>query len=204
MNTRGIAEVAAVMLTAALHFVFYDFLPGRGPFIVITILAWTIYFVLRVRRSPKNLRDFGLSAHDLKQSARAAAVILVVGIALCLVIGLSRGTVRFSLQMLILALLYPLWGLVQQLLVQAMVVRNLLPVLSLPVVVAIAAVLFGLAHLPHVGLALATSVLGGVFALTFIRWRNVWALGICHGLLGVFFYFWVLGRDPWLEILAGA
>src|SRR5262249_14697470 len=107
-------------------------------------------------------------------------------------------------QMLILALLYPLWGLVQQLLVQAMVVRNLVPVVSLPVVVTLAVVLFGLVHLPHLALALATALLGGVFTLTFIRCRNVWALGVCHGLLGVFFYFWVLGRDPWLEILAGA
>jgi hypothetical protein len=37
----------------------------------------------------------------------------------------------------------------------------------------------------------------------FLRWRNVWPLGICHGWLGVLFYFWVLGRDPWLEILGG-
>jgi hypothetical protein len=192
------------MLTASPHFVFYELLPARGPFIAFTILAWAAYFALRIRQSPKNLRDFGLSARDLKRSARAAAVVLVVGVALCLIIGLSRGTVRFTPQMLILALLYPLWGLVQQLLVQAMVVRNLLPIFSLPVVVAIAAVLFGLVHLPHFELALAAASLGAVFALMFVRWRNVWALGICHGLLGVFFYFWVLGRDPWLEIVAGA
>src|SRR5262249_19674259 len=113
-------------------------------------------------------------------------------------------SIRISSHMWILALLYPVWGLVQQLLVQAMVVRNLTPVLSLPLVVAIAAVLFGLVHLPDMELALATALLGGIFTLIFTRWRNVWALGICHGLLGVFFYFWVLGRDPWLEIMGGA
>src|SRR5262245_54446675 len=204
MKRRETLEIAAVILTAALHFLFYDFLPARGPFIVVTVLAWSAYFVIRVRRSPENLRSFGLSTQGLRQSAIAASVILVAGIGICLVIGLPRGTVRFVPQMLILALLYPIWGLVQQLLVQAMVVRNLTPVLSLPLVVAIAAVLFGLVHLPDTELALATAVLGGIFTMAYVRWRNVWALGVCHGLLGVFFYFWVLGRDPWLEILARA
>ena len=102
-------------------------------------------------------------------------------------------------------LLWPLHlglGLLQQLLVQAMVVRNLGPVLPTPVVITIAAALFGVVHLPHVELAVSTALLGTVFTLIFTRWPNIWALGVCHGWLGVFFYFWVLGRDPWLEIVA--
>ena len=39
------------------------------------------------------------------------------------------------------------------------------------------------------------------FTVVFLRHRNVWPLGICHGLLGVVFYSWVLGRDPWWEML---
>jgi uncharacterized protein len=204
MRIRAALEIGSVILTATLHFVFYDLLLGRGLFIVATILAWSTYFVIRIRRHPETLRHFGLSVEGLRQSVAASSVILVVGIAICLAVGLTRGTVRLVPHMLILVLLYPLWGLVQQLLVQAMVVRNLVPVLSLPVVVAIAAILFGVVHLPHVELALATALLGGLFTVVFIRWRNVWALGVCHGLLGVFFYLWVLGRDPWLEIVAGA
>jgi len=67
-----------------------------------------------------------------------------------------------------------------------------------------AGILFGLVHLPHVQLAVATAALGAVFTLIFVRWRNVWPLGVCHGWLGVFFYYWVLGRDPWLEITGRA
>jgi hypothetical protein len=203
MRTREVLEVAAVILTAALHFVFYELLPGRGAFIVVTVLAWSTYFAVRVRRSPQNRREFGLSAEGLRPSAVAASIVLLVGIAMCFAIGTSRGTVRLVPQMLILAFLYPAWGLVQQLLVQSMVVRNLKSVLSGPVVVAIAGVLFGIVHLPDVELALATALLGGIFTLIFLRWRNVWPLGVCHGLLGVFFYFWVLGRNPLREIVAG-
>jgi hypothetical protein len=146
------------------------------------------------------VRSFGLSADGLRQSTVAASVILAAGIALCLIVGLARGSVGIGSHMLILALLYPVWGLVQQLLVQAMFVRNLVPVLPVPLVVAFASVLFGSVHLPDYRLAIATAILGGLFTPVFIRWRNVWALGVCHGLLGVFFYFWVLGSDPWLKM----
>lgn len=196
-------EVAAVIFTAAIYFLFYELLPGRGPFIVVTFVAWSAYVAFRIRRTPESLRDFGLSTHALRPSAIAASCILVAGVAFCLAAGLSRGGVHFVPHMFVLLLLYPLWGLLQQLLVQAMVVRNLVSIVSPRVVVAIAAILCGIVHLPHIALALPTAILGAVFALVFLRWPNIWALGICHGWLGVFYYYWVLGRDPWLEIVAG-
>jgi len=201
MTTRASLEATAVVLTAALHFVFYHLLSCRGPFIVATVVVWAAYFVIRVRGDAGALRAFGLSTHGLRESGRATGLVFLVGAAVCLIGGLWRGQVRFVPHMLVLALLYPVWGLVQQLLVQAMVVRNLIRVLPLPVLVAVAAVLFGLVHLPELPLAVATALLGGAFTLIFVRWRNVWPLGICHGLLGVLFYYWVLGRDPWLEIV---
>ena len=204
LKPRGVLEVAAVIFTAALYFVFYDLLPGRGPFILFTIVAWSAYVAFRLRRTPESFREFGLSTHGLRPSTVAASVVLVAGVAFCLVVGLSQGGVHFVSHMFLLALLYPFWGLLQQLLIQAMVVRNLAPMVSTPTVVATAAVLSGVVHLPDLALALPTTILGAIFTLIFLRWRNIWALGVCHGWLGVFFYYWVLGRDPWLEIITGA
>lgn len=204
LKTRGVLEVAAVIFTAALYFVFCYLVPGRGPFILLTIVAWSTYVTFRLRRTPESLREFGLSTHGLRPSTVAASVVLVAGVAFCLVVGLLHGGVRFVPHMFVLALLYPFWGLLQQLLIQAMVVRNLAPIVSPRIVVAIAGVLSGVVHLPDLALALPTTILGAIFTLLFLRWRNIWALGVCHGWLGVFFYYWVLGRDPWLEIVTGA
>jgi hypothetical protein len=191
-------------LTAALHFVFYDLLPGRGPFIAVTMLLWVTYFVFRVRQKPAAGQEFGLSRQGFSDSAKAAAAVFAVGAAGCAAVGFSRGRLILVPHMLILLVLYPIWGLIQQLLVQAMFVRNLIGRTSTPLVVLMAGILFGVVHLPYVQLAVATAVLGAVFTLIFIRWRNVWPLGVCHGWLGVFFYYWVLGRDPWLEIIGRA
>jgi hypothetical protein len=191
-------------LTAALHFIFYDLLPGRGPFIAVTMLLWASYFVFRIRQEPAGRRDFGLSRYGFPESAKASVAVFAVGVAGCAAFGFSKGRLTLVPQMLILLVLYPLWGLIQQLLVQAMFVRNLVGRISTPLVVISAGVLFGVVHLPHVALAGATAVLGVIFTLIFIRWRNVWPLGVCHGWLGVFFYYWALGRDPWLEIIGHA
>ena len=31
----------------------------------------------------------------------------------------------------------------------------------------------------------------------FLRWRNLWPLGVVHGWLAIPMYFWVAGIDPW-------
>lgn len=67
-----------------------------------------------------------------------------------------------------------------------------------------AALLFGAVHLPDLRLAAATCLLGAVFTLIYLRWRNLWPLGLYHGWLGVFFYYWVLRRDPWAEMFGAS
>ena len=200
-SKRARIETAAVFATAALHFVFYEWLSLRGVFILVAIGGWLGYVVARIRREPRCIYDFGLSRRGLGPTAIAAGVVLVVGSLLCLGVGLAQGRLTFTTNMLLVAALYPVWGLVQQLLVQAMAVRNLVRWLPRATVVPLAGLLFGVVHLPHLWLALATAALGAAFTVIYLRWRNIWPLGICHGWLGVLFYAWVLGRDPWLEVV---
>jgi hypothetical protein len=79
MTRRSAVEIAAVVLTAGLHFVFYDLLPGRGAFIGIAVLGWGSYVVARVVRHPRVLRAYGLGGDGLRPTVLAAGVILVSG-----------------------------------------------------------------------------------------------------------------------------
>lgn len=36
-----------------------------------------------------------------------------------------------------------------------------------------------------------------------LRWQMLSLLVLYHGWLGVFYYYWVLGRDPWTETFLG-
>jgi membrane protease YdiL (CAAX protease family) len=101
-------------------------------------------------------------------------------------------------------LLYPLWGVIQQFLVVGLVAGNLRDYegwrLHPAAVTGSTAVLFSAVHWPARLLVAGTFVLAVVYVIVFLRHRNLWVLGLYHGWIGGFFYFFVLGRDPWQEV----
>lgn len=82
---------------------------------------------------------------------------------------------------------YVLWTLYQQFLLQDYFMPRLCRVLSSDAAIGSAALLFALAHLPNLSLALATLVWGAVSCALFRRYQNLYMLGIAQGLLGLCF-----------------
>jgi hypothetical protein len=81
---------------------------------------------------------------------------------------------------------YLIWAVMQQFLLQIyFLVRlmRLLPGKVAPIVAA--AGLFSLAHLPNPVLTPVTLVWGIAACVLFLRYRNIYALGIAHGILGL-------------------
>jgi hypothetical protein len=83
---------------------------------------------------------------------------------------------------------YVLWTLYQQFLLNDCFMPRLSRLLrSESAAVGVAAVLFAAAHLPNVWLAVATLVWGAISCALFQRYRNIYALGLAQGLLGICF-----------------
>jgi hypothetical protein len=81
---------------------------------------------------------------------------------------------------------YLLWTIYQQFLMQDYFMDRLLRLVSSEsTAVALAGVLFAAAHLPNLVLTAATMVWGVVSCALFQRYRNLWALGLAQGLLGL-------------------
>ena len=115
---RAIYEVGAVVATALLHPVFVDVLHQRAVFIALALVGWASYLGLRVWREQDALRELGLRREGLAPafvatSVFGAAVLITMG-----VIAHARHALVFRWQMLPLLALYPVWGMVKQLLVQ--------------------------------------------------------------------------------------
>ena len=83
------------------------------------------------------------------------------------------------------ALLYSGWALFQEFLTQSFMFVRLEAVLRSPWAVICTALLFSLAHLPNPLLTPATLVAGLVFSSVFQRYRNLYAVGLAHALLGL-------------------
>ena len=82
---------------------------------------------------------------------------------------------------------YVLWTMYQQFLMQDYFMPRLTRMMNSNAAIAVAAVLFSVAHLPNLALAAATLVWGVVSCLLFRRYHNLWVLGLAQGLLGLCF-----------------
>lgn len=83
---------------------------------------------------------------------------------------------------------YVLWTIYQQFLLNDYFLPRLNRILSdETIALALTAVLFSAAHLPNLWLAAATLVWGVVSCALFRHYRNIYALGLAQGLLGISF-----------------
>jgi len=83
---------------------------------------------------------------------------------------------------------YVLWTLYQQFLMNDLFMPRLTRLLaSESAAVGLAAVLFAAAHLPNLPLTAATLIWGAISCALFRRYRNLYALGLAQGLLGLCF-----------------
>lgn len=83
---------------------------------------------------------------------------------------------------------YIVWTLYQQFLMNDLFMPRLVRLLdSKNAAVGVAAILFAVAHLPNLPLTAATLLWGAVSCALFRRYRNLYALGLAQGLLGLCF-----------------
>lgn len=196
-------EVAAVLATGVLHLVFQS-LEAKGVFIALACISWISYVGWRVRQDSSRWVKWGFQTRNLSSAFVWPTAVFVFGVSLMAWYGLAQGRVLGQGHILVLLLLYPLWGILQQFLVQALVVANLMtlfPKQGWMVAMPVGVALFSLVHYPDGWLLmLATGAMACFFIPCYLRDRNLWPLGLYHGWLGTFFYLWVLGKDPWIEV----
>ena len=150
-----------------------------GPMALFTPLALVLW------RRPR-LHDLGLGLRGLISSLW----ILPATVALCvlgILVAKNIGTFHPLDQDLRHVGGYVVWTLYQQFLLQDYFMPRLSRILSSDAAIAVAALLFSVAHLPNLSLAVATLVWGGVSCALFRRYRNLYILGLAQGLLGLSF-----------------
>jgi hypothetical protein len=106
-----------------------------------------------------------------------------------------------------MALIFPLycaWGLVQQFLIVALVAGNLRKHSRIPQrwIVLLTALVFAVAHAASVPLIIAAFFLAVVTTTVYFRTRNIWALGLFHGVFATGLYSFALGQDLWAEVVS--
>ncbi len=195
-------EIAAVFITAILKWILVDGLGTRALFIPLAFAIWIFIIVIKSKQEKHFFKNSGFTLQNLKKPAIICLIAMVFGIGIQLLFGHFKQIEVNQTHLLIAILLYPIWGLLQQFIVMRFVAENLKFYGKNNLqIIAITALAFGSVHIPNWPLFFATFAMGLAFTLLYIRHKNLWPLGITHGVLGAFFYFYVLNEDPIAQII---
>ena len=205
-------EFVAAVATAVAHLSTVRLGGAAGPvihgvFVGAAVLGWLIYIAWSVRKDPERVRLWGFTTKNLRQSALATGLFVALSAVGIAGIGVATGhALSWRWTYTVSLLLYPLWGLIQQLLVNGVLARNLKRRWGTVPAVVVSATLFGLIHMPHANmphpeLMFATFGLGLVLTPLYFKYGNLWPLAVAHGWLGALIYPWVLGVDPVANML---
>lgn len=197
-----------MFLTGICKYVMSDWLHLQLLFVVVICAFWITFISVRSTRDPSLLRRWGFTRDGLGRSVRLTGPVAALTLLGFSTYGILTGSMVLNWHIVPVLLLYPISATVQQFLIVALVAENLAHMstgrIPRAAVVAVTAVAFGVVHFPSVPLALATSALAGVTTLVYFRARNLWTLGVFHGLFATTFFFFVLGQDLWKELLPAA
>lgn len=205
-NTHRLFEITAVAVTGLCKYIFVDLYPFKFWYIIITSLFWILYVLSRWMNEKEVIQYWGFSRAGFKASFLQFLPFALLSVAAFLVYGFVKNTIIFNWHLLPVLLLYPLWGVIQQFLIVGLIAGNLNDMkgarLPRPVIVVITAIVFSIVHYPSVFLIAATFILAMFYTPIYLKNKNLWVLGIYHGWLACFFYFFVLERDPWNELMS--
>jgi hypothetical protein len=163
--------------------------------------AWLTLVAAHLRADRSILRRWGLRTDNTRAACVPAALVAAPLLALLTAWGYHAGHIPPPRGFLPIVLLYPVWGIAQQFLLQGIVWSNLSARLPRAVAQPLAAVLFSLAHAPDWPVMALTLPLGLATIEHYRRWPNLWVLGTAHALLGTFAFYFLLGRDPLAPLL---
>ncbi|MEO0472991.1 MAG: hypothetical protein AAF206_25460 [Bacteroidota bacterium] len=204
-DRRRWLEVAGVVLTGLGKFIFMDWLNWRLFYIVLACLSWAVYVFLRYRENPEILAYWGFRKDNFGKVFRFILPFGVVSVLIFWLLGMWFGTNILSWHIIPILILYPIWGTIQHFLMIGLVADNLEGLTSVSLsrfgLVSLTSILFAIVHYPHWWLILACSLLAVFYTLVYLWEKNLYVLGIFHGWLGALFFYLVLARDSFMEVM---
>eukprot|EP01083_Nonionella_stella_P090663 253290_1 len=215
LSNVTISDLKAIQLTqcnwyelvcticAGFIFIGLYYVPGKAKnalYIGSIGVSFGSYVVYKIKRFGCKLikNDWGLTLNNFKISFLWCSVAGIVGVFVMLIyMAIYKTGLPFHYDLVLMLILYPLWGIIQQFLIQAMIAVNLSKLqLHYVIVILLTACSFTLVHWPEWLLMLATFAVGLTFTPIYLKYKCLYPLGLYHGWCGALFYWLVLEENP--------
>lgn len=136
----------------------------------------------------------GFTSQHFGRALKLLILPMIFVSALLFGIGYFAGSLNFDRRFWLSLLLLPLWGLMQQYILQGFIYRRLQIILGKQkksLLIFLAALLFAFVHAPNLPLMFLTLVGGMVWTWVYERAPNLWVLGISHGVMSAIAMSWL-------------
>ncbi len=153
----------------------------------------------------ESLRQLGLSLESFGRAMKLLVLPTVVALILFVTIGWMTGRYRDGSNFRATLILLPIWGLVQQLILQGFIYRRLRYLLTgseepvdarrINAAIVLTALLFSLAHAPNPALMIFTLLGGLIWSWVYERAPSLPALALSHGLMSGLV---ITSLPPWI------
>lgn len=197
-------EILAVLSTGLLKFILMDWFNLRFLYIGITCLFWISYVYKRYQSDHMILKSWGFQKDHFRQSFFFLFPFAAFSCTGIILYGLHHHADILNWHVIPVLLLYPVWGVFQQFIMIGLIAGNLKELRNIKFknyqIILLTSFLFSLVHYPSVFLMIFTFFMELVFISTYLKWRNLWSLGLYHGVIACLLLFYVLERDLWLEL----
>jgi hypothetical protein len=197
-------ELLAILATGLLKFVMMDWLGMRSVYIFFICIFWLSYIYFRYISDKSVLNHWGFRRENFIKSFAVLFPFILISNIITFFYGKYYNTIILSWHIIPVLGLYPVWGVFQQYLMVDLIAGNLDKLagqkLSKSLIIILTSLIFCFVHYPNFFLMIFTFSMEVVFMTVFMKWRNLWALGLAHGWIASFLLYYVLGRDLWTEL----
>ena len=195
-------ELGFIAAVAFGYVVFRRTLAFRAEFIGPIAGAAALYIGFLAASGRRTPGDFGLRRDNLGRASLWTAALFIGPLGFLVAYGWFNGASLPSHFFYTLGL-YPLWGILQQLVFQGFVLENFRRLGAGWASIPLAAAFYALVHWPSPFMLWATGLAGLGFSLLYWFHRNVVPLGVAHGLLGGWLLYLYQGPDPFAKLKGG-
>ena len=168
-------------------------------YIIGILLYWGFYITYRYYSTNNIIKQWGI--YNSTSIYKSFIYTSILSLGLCLILYQYIHSFYLTNNLFISIIIYPLWGIIQQFLLQSMILSNIIKLykitnaITIQIIIIGLSFLFGIMHKHIPALIIPTTLWGYISSNLYVKFHNIIPIGIYQGILAIILFYGVLHID---------